>query len=122
MTDTSLSVADHDLLIRMDERVRLADLSARASASEQQKTLSEISIRLDGKADKTDIQSVRKDIESLGTRVEKLESTNIKVQTEKDTVIKLGTGSIELWKLLAGAVIFLITVASVVSSFIQSFK
>jgi hypothetical protein len=118
----NLPQSDHDLLIRIDERVRASEDTAQRHASEHRKLLTAIETKLESKAEKVDIAEVRIAVQNHEARLVVLETGDVKDKAEKETVIKLGLGGIKVWQLVMGSILFLITVGSVLASLIDAFK
>lgn len=115
-----LSQTDHDLLIRIDERVRSSEEAEHRHSFEHQKTLSAIQNELKSKAEKSDVLNLQDDIKQLDVRVGELETAQTKETAQKQTIISVGLGGYKLWQILTGSIIFFITVGSVLVSIINS--
>lgn len=106
---------DHDLLIELNTRFDLTFGTLTREIKELNRDLNTkfgaLSDQLSSKAEKSDVESLKKDIEKIDKRVVDLEQCRRDSEVKHKTVIEIGHIGLKGWALFIGGIIFLLTIA-----------
>lgn len=105
-----MTQSDHDLLITLSAQFHSFEQSNSRIYSDLSDKMTRMLLLVEQKADKTDMKEVVKMIEGVDRRVLSLEAERQVRDTQKNTVINLGTMGYKGIAALAGVIIFILEV------------
>lgn len=104
--------SDHDLLIELNIRFSSFEASNDRTWRDVNDKMSRLLLQMESKADKQDLRNLEGSIQKIEGRVQAIETSRALDNNRKETVINLGNLGIKTWTLIAGFVLFVISIVN----------